>query len=72
MAVTCVDPLELVLENRLVMMEAGLMTVFLKFRIFLSGGCFSEKTKNSPKAITTNSGSTENKNKRQNEIMILF
>lgn len=30
-------------------------TVFLKLRIFLSGACFSEKTKNSPNAMTTNS-----------------
>lgn len=61
MLTSVVDPLELMLENRLPTKEAGLVTVFLKFRIFLSGGCFSENTKNNPKAITTNSANTGKK-----------
>lgn len=43
------------LDRRLLANSAGFPTDFLKLRIFRSGHCFSEKTKNSPKPVTTNS-----------------
>jgi len=56
---TCVlVPAEPTPENRRATLATGWTAMaadFLKFRIFLLGGCFSENTKNIPKAITTNS-----------------
>lgn len=43
------------MERRSLTTAAGLAIDFLKLRIFRSGDCFSEKTKNSPKPVTTNS-----------------
>ena len=43
------------LDKRLLILTAGMITVSWKSRIFLSGGCFSENMKNTPNATTTNS-----------------
>lgn len=54
----CDDAAEVVLEKRLCNVTTGLVplaTVFFKLRIFLAGGCFSENTKSTPNATTTNS-----------------
>ena len=63
---TCCDDLDdfgnVMLERRLLIVVAGVMTVSWKLRIFLSGGCFSENMKNTPNAITTNSVELHEKN----------
>ena len=52
---TVLDVRPLRLDRRLLTITAGLAMDFLKLRIFRSGACFTEKTKNSPKPVTTNS-----------------
>ena len=54
---TCCEDLDIVvmLDKRLFILTAGVITVSWKSRIFLSGGCFSENMKNTPNATTTNS-----------------
>ena len=54
---TCCDGLDdaVMLDKRLLILAAGMITVSRKSRIFLSGGCFSENMKNTPNATTTNS-----------------